>query len=237
MFPALMPKLKRLLPFGHKLRCPICESYHRRFRPFGLVPRPNAQCPGCGSLERHRLVWEFFRRETDLFDGRRKHMLHVAPEECLSARLRTLPDLDYLTADLINPAAMVAMDVTDIQFADHTFDVIYCSHVLEHVPEDRKAMREFFRVLKPDGWVVLMVPIEADATFEDPTVTDPKERERVFGQADHVRLYGPDFADRLREAGFAVRSVRPMDLGTEDYLARLSIPAAEAPVFYCTKCT
>src|SRR5262249_46840929 len=154
---------------------------------------------------------------------------------CLSARLGRVPNLDYLTADFLDTSAMVVMDVTNIQYPENTFDVIYCSHVLEHVLEDRKAMREFRRVLKPGGGAVLLVPIEADSTFEDPTVTDPKDRERVFGQQDHVRLYGPDFGDRLSEAGFTIRVVRPFDLGSPEELARLAIPSDEAPVFYCTK--
>jgi SAM-dependent methyltransferase len=226
---------KRLLPSYRKFHCSLCGHYDREFHSYGLVPRPNALCPGCGSLERHRLVWSFLQRETDLFDRRPKKMLHVAPEPCLSPHLRALPHLDYLTADLFSPTAMVVMDVTDIQYPDNSFDVIYCSHVLEHVLDDRKAMREFFRVLKPGGWAVLMVPIEADVTFEDPSVTDPKERERVFGQEDHVRIYGPDFVDRPREAGFTIRAFRPADLGGEKELAHLAIPATEAPLFYCIK--
>jgi SAM-dependent methyltransferase len=181
------------------------------------------------------LVWDFFRRETNLFDSRSKKMLHVAPEPCLSARLRALPNVDYVSADLMDPAAMVVLDITNIQYPDHSFDVVYCSHVMEHVPEDRKAMREFFRFLKPNGWAVLMVPIEAAVTFEDPSITDPAERERVFGQNDHVRIYGLDFVERLREAGFVARAYCPADLGSDDYLAHLAIPAAESPVFFCTK--
>ena len=133
-------------------------------------------------------------------------MLHIAPEPSLSPKFRAARNMDYLSADLdpVKAKAMVKMDITDIQFPDNSFDVIYCSHVLEHVPDDRKAMRELARVLKPSGWAMLAVPIPRDKTFEDPKITTAADRERVYGQYDHVRAYGPDFADRLRESGFAV---------------------------------
>jgi predicted SAM-dependent methyltransferase len=112
--------------------------------------------------------------------------------------------VDYLSADLYASNAMVKMDITDIQYSDNTFDVIYCSHVLEHVSDDRKAMREFHRVLKPRGWAILQVPIVAETTFEDSTVIHPEERRRLFGQHDHVRQYGLDYKERLISAGFSV---------------------------------
>jgi SAM-dependent methyltransferase len=225
---------KRLIPYYRKVRCPICDTWDHQFPSFGLVPRPNALCPGCGSLERHRMVWDFLRRETDLFDHRPKKMLHVAAEPALSSRLRHVPNLDYLTADLLDPSAMVVMDITNIPYPDQSFDVIYCSHVLEHVPDDRKALREFRRVLKSSGWTVVVVPIEGATTFEDPTVTDPKERERLFGQADHVRLYGPDFEERLVQAGFRVQAIRTTDLYSAEEMARHAVRADEHPIFFCT---
>lgn len=131
-------------------------------------------------------------------------MLHVAPEPQLSRLFQDKDYIEYLSADLCSSRAMVAMDITDIQYPANHFDVIYCSHVLEHVPDDKRAMRELRRVLKPEGWAILQVPITADETFEDPSITDPKERVRVFGQHDHVRRYGPDYVNRLRGAGFSV---------------------------------
>jgi SAM-dependent methyltransferase len=143
-------------------------------------------------------------QKTNLFDGNQKKMLHVAPEAQLSPLIQKADYINYLSADLFDPNAMVKMDITDIQYPDNTFDVIYCSHVLEHVQDDRKAMGEFHRVLKPGCWAILQVPITVDKTFEDPTVVSPKERERLFGQRDHVRRYGPDYKDRLVESGFSV---------------------------------
>jgi SAM-dependent methyltransferase len=214
--------------------CPVCGTPSRRFGEYGTVPRSDALCVHCGALERHRLAWLYLQRRTDLFDGRPKKMLHVAPEPAFERRLRAALRDGYLTADL-SGRAMVAMDVEDIRMPDASFDVIFCSHVLEHVHDDRKAMREFLRVLKPDGWAILLVPIMADATFEDPTVTDPAERLRLFGQADHVRRYGPDYVDRLREAGFAVTTTRVSDLASPEEAARMGLTHATGEIYHCTR--
>jgi SAM-dependent methyltransferase len=159
----------------------------------------------------------------------------VAPERCFVPHLRPILGTGYVTADLQNPADF-QWDVTAIPQPDASFDVIYCSHVLEHVLADRKAMSEFYRVLKPGGWAVLNVPITDERTFEDPTVTDPAERLRLFGQKDHVRRYGPDYVDRLREAGFHVEVFTPADLFSAAEIERLALGTnAAGEVFYCTK--
>jgi len=225
---------KACLPYYRRLQCPICGAWERHFGSFGLVPRPNAQCPSCGALERHRLVWLFIQRHTDLLTGGRNKMLHFAPEPLFSSRLSRLGDLDYTTADLYNSAAMVKADITALQFSDETFDVIYCSHVLEHIPDDRKAMRECRRVLKKNGYAIILVPITTTSTIEDPSVKDPKERERLFGQHDHVRRYGPDFADRLCESGFNVAVYTTADIAGVD-ANRFAIPPNEGPVYLCRR--
>ncbi len=161
-------------------------------------------------------------------------MLHIAPELQLSRLFRAQPSLDYLSADLKSPRAMVKMDITDIPYPDHTFDVIYCSHVLEHVPDDRKAMRELHRVLKPGGWAILQVPITAKATVEDPAVTDPQERLRLYGQIDHVRRYGPDYKDRLVEAGFGVILEQFVQELNERQVRRFGLNKC-SPIHLCTK--
>jgi SAM-dependent methyltransferase len=189
---------------GTQRYCPCCGSHLRRFKPFGLVRRPDALCPVCFSLDRHRLIFLYLTDRTTLFDGRRKRLLHIAPEPQLARLFRQVPSIDYLSGDLDGSRAMETMDVMDIRHEEGSFDVIYCSHVLEHVPDDRRAMRELYRVLAPSGWAILQVPIDAEQTYEDPTVEDPGERERLFGQDNHLRRYGPDYADRLRDAGFSV---------------------------------
>jgi SAM-dependent methyltransferase len=169
---------------GSKHQCAICQTKLRVFRAEG---KEKKECPYCLSRPRHRTTWLYFNQRTNLFDGSAKKMLHVAPEPSIATRLQKVAGIDYLSADLFDPAAMVKMDITDIQYPDNSFDVIYCSHVLEHVPQDRRAMRELARVLKPGGWAVLAVPIKGEKTFEDASVTAPEERERLFGQFDHVR--------------------------------------------------
>ena len=232
--PALRSAADKWRHFGLARYCPCCRAHLRKFIPFGLIPRLEAQCPLCGSLERHRLIFLYITRKTNLFDGRQKRMLHVAPEPHLSQLFRKAEKMDYLSADLSSPEAMVKMDIMDIQYSDNTFDVIFCSHVLEHVPDDRKAMREFYRVLKPGGWAILQVPILAKATFEDSTVISREERQRLFGQYDHVRQYGLDYKDRLIDAGFCVTVadfVRQLEYRT---VRRLGLMRNE-DVYFCRK--
>jgi SAM-dependent methyltransferase len=202
---AVRPLYKRVWYAGNAVACNICGTTARKFEQ-GPQTQWELGCPYCYSRPRHRTAYRFFHERTDLYDGRPKRMLHVAPEPALAPKFRAITGLDYLSGDLDPAAAMVQMDITDIRYPDNSFDVIYCSHVLEHVPDDRRAMRELARVLKPGGWAVLVVPFrDALETFEDPTITDPQSRQRLFGQWDHVRWYGAaDFQRRLEEAGFTV---------------------------------
>ena len=220
---------------GRDRWCPLCEKYSRKFRSFGRIRREDACCPHCGALERHRLVWLYLARMTDLFDGKPRKMLHVAPEPCLESRLKDRLGGNYLSADLLNPAAMVKMDVTAIPLPDEYFDVIYCSHVLEHVADDRKALREFHRVLRRSGWAILLVPITAERTMEAAAIVDPVERLKIFGQEDHVRRYGPDYIDRLQEAGFSVRVARAQDLFGREEIVAMGLTPACGDIYHCVK--
>ncbi len=230
---------KKVLYCGGNRWCPVCERSARKFRSFGAIAggeREDAQCPWCNTLERHRLVVAFMREKTDLSDSGQKRLLHIAPEPCLEKILRNAAGPGYLSGDLLNDSAMEKMDITQIHHPENSFDVIYCSHVLEHVPDDRLAMREFYRVLKPGGWAILNVPVTAETTFEDPSIEDPAERERLFGQFDHVRKYGPDYQDRLTEAGFLVTRFEKQDFLSEAELVRLGLTKEHSgDVFYCTK--
>lgn len=193
-----------VLYMGNNVECPCCGHRFASFASYGYVKRPNVLCRWCLSLERHRGLWLYLHRKTDILQ-RKARILHFAPEHQLQQIFKTNPNLDYLSADLDMPTAMVKMDITNITLPDNSFDVIICNHVLEHVPDDRKAMREMYRVLKPGGWAILQTPMSAlPHTVEDLTITDPRERERLFGQDDHVRTYGADKKDRLEEAGFRV---------------------------------
>lgn len=228
--------LYRSIPYrGEGRWCPVCEKESRNFGEFGVVPRVDAKCMRCGALERHRFVWLYLCGLTNLFNGNPKMMLHVAPEPCFEFKLRKRLGQGYITADLMNRRAMVKMDITKIQYPDNYFDVIYCSHVLEHVEDDKKAMREFFRVMKQDGWAILLVPITSDKTVEDASIVDPSERLKIFGQEDHVRRYGADFVDRLREAGFEVKVSSVIDLFETNDIVRMGLTPASGHIHYCYK--
>jgi SAM-dependent methyltransferase len=187
---------------------------------YGYVEsRPNALCPRCLALERHRLLWLWLTRQTDML-ATAPIFLHIAPEVSLMRQFDKIyaggAAERYVTADLESPLAKVKMDVQAIPFAAGSFDVIFCNHILEHVADDRRAMSEMYRVMRHGGWGVMLSPIdEARATtFEDDSVTDPAERTRLFGQYDHRRVYGRDYADRLRSVGWQVENI--------DYYASLT---------------
>lgn len=188
------------------VRCPLCRGSFDAFLPAGR--REGAVCPGCGSRERHRASWLFLEERPDLLAGA-ESLLHFAPEPYLRDRLAATPGLRYITADLVPGRADLPLDVTDLKLPDATFGAVLCSHVLEHVPDDRRAMRELHRILRPGGWAIVMVPLDLrlESTYEDPSITEPEGRLEAFLQFDHVRLYARDIAVRLREAGFRVEEV------------------------------
>jgi SAM-dependent methyltransferase len=188
---------------GDGVECPCCGRHYRAFAPLG--GRSGVICPGCGLHERHRALWLFLRARTNLFSDELR-VLHLAPEALFQRRLRAQANLDYLSADLDSPVAMSHFDVTRIPHPDDSFDAILCIHVLEHVADDRAAMSELRRVLRAGGWALVLVPVDASRseTYEDPAIRTPEERAQAYWQHDHVRLYGRDFPDRLREAGFMV---------------------------------
>ncbi len=171
--------------------------------------RLNARCPVCRSRDRARLLYLYLTKKTNIFTEQVK-LLHVAPEVALSAIFKKTANVDYLTADLNSEVVMVKMDITGINYPDNSFDVVICNHVLEHIVDDRKAMNEIYRVLKPGGWGILQVPMSftLENTYEDFSVTTPSEREEVFGQSDHVRIYAIDYLDRLKEAEFQVNAFK-----------------------------
>ena len=194
---------------GNKYTDPIDGKRFRSFLPYGYEnPRENVLSPSTLSLERHRLLWLFLQQETDLFRSNLK-VLHFAPEQAFYKRFRKLKNLDYTTTDLNSPLSDIKADICNLPFEDNTYDVILCNHVLEHIPDDQKAMQELYRVLKPGGWGVFQIPqdLQRERTFEDDNIIDRKERAKIFGQYDHVRIYGRDYFDKLRKAGFEVEEV------------------------------
>lgn len=215
---------------GDSVECPCCESTFSRFLPHR--GRSRAKCPRCGALERHRVLWLFLERETDLL-RRPGAMLHVAPEYAFLRRLSTVPGLRYVTGDFDSALATHRLDVMDLPFDSAGFDFLICNHVLEHVEDDRLAMAEIHRVLKPGGWAILMCPVDQRraSTLEDATAVTPAQRHRTFGQADHLRLYGRDYADRLAAAGFEVRADRYLDGFSEREIARFGLRREEDEAF------
>ena len=203
LFKWLIPLFYR----GNKFEDPIDGKKYRKLLPYGYKndQRENALAPGSLSLERHRLLWLFLKEESDFFTNDKK-MLHIAPEQCFVDVFRNQKNIDYTTADIESPLADVLMDVQDIPFDDNTFDVVMCNHVLEHVTDDKKAMQELYRILKPGGFGIFQVPqdINRTTTYEDASITSPKERSKHFGQYDHLRIYGMDFFDKLKNVGFKV---------------------------------
>ncbi len=200
---------------------PIDGKKFKSFLPYGYEkPRENVLSPSTLSLERHRLLWLYLKNETSLFTATLK-VLHFAPEQAFYKRFRKLKNLEYITTDLFSPLADVKADICNLPFEDNSFDVVLCNHVLEHIPEDTKAMHELYRVMKPNGWGIFQIPqdLKRAVTFEDDSITDKKERTKIFGQYDHVRIYGLDYFDKLRSIGFEVEGV--------DYTASFTIEEIE----------
>lgn len=205
----LVRPILALLLRGNKFTDPIDGKGFRSFLPYGYgKQRSNVLSPSTLSLERHRLLWLYLKDETNFFSENLK-VLHFAPEQCFLKRFRKLNNLDYTTTDLLSPIADVKADICDLPFEDNSYDVILCNHVLEHIPDDTKAMQELYRVMKPGGYGIFQIPqdLNRDTTFEDNTITDKAERAKIFGQYDHVRVYGKDYFDKLRSIGFKVEEV------------------------------
>lgn len=191
---------------GNKYTDPIDGKSFRKFLPYGYEnQRDNVLSPSTLSLERHRLLWLYLKNETDFFSAPKK-VLHFAPEQAFYKRFRNQKNLDYTTTDLNSPLADVKADICNLPFKDEEFDVIFCNHVLEHIPDDTKAMQELYRILKKGGMGIFQIPqdLSREKTFEDNSITDRKERAKIFGQYDHVRIYGRDYFDKLRSIGFRV---------------------------------
>jgi SAM-dependent methyltransferase len=219
-------RLQMLRHRGQQVFCPICGHSFDRFK--DDWNRTNALCWRCGSHERHRAQWLLFERRHELLSNAQA-LLHFAPEWALGQRLERLQGVRYVTADLREPHVDLRLDVTAIDLPDDSFDAVICSHVLEHVDDDRAAMRELRRITAAGGWCLVMVPLDIDRerTYEDRSIVAPEARERAFRQDDHVRLYAPDIGDRLAAAGFAVERIRPFEEFGSDLARRCGLLEAD----------
>jgi SAM-dependent methyltransferase len=224
---------------GTNVLCTCCKSSFKEFAPFGDNRRKNAWCPNCQSLERHRLLSLYFENKTNLYKQSIK-LLHIAPEDIFFKTFELQKNIEYYPVDIyphLYPKGTKYFDLlnpgdTDIE----KYDVIICNHVFQYIEDDKNAMINLCKLLKPNGWAIMQVPINGKepVTYEDPTITDPMERLKAFGLKEHVRYYGLDYADRLKAAGFKVL--------VDDYSAEFSDQdiykygfwKADA-VYYCTK--
>lgn len=218
--------------------CPVCKNTVRLFLPFGENQRFNAKCPVCGSLERHRALWLYFDNNIQLFDKKDMKILHFAPEGVFFNRFSIDDNIDYWPVD-INPQQgkiRKVVDITNITFADDSMDMIICNHVLEHIPDEKKAISELYRVLNPNGVAVLSVPIRMnrETTLENPEWNTPELRLKYYGQEDHVRIYGRDFADHLRAANFSVEVVDVSKEYSEEEMIRYGLKKGEQ-IYLCRK--
>lgn len=221
--------LLKLYYKGERFTDPIDGSRYRKFLPYGYENlRENALCPGTLSLERHRLLWLYLERETSFLNKKNK-VLHVAPEQVFYQKFKDFSHWNYTTTDLHSPLADIKADLCDLPFADHSFDLILCNHVLEHIPADKQAMKELYRVLKKGGTLIAQVPLDENRedTYENDAITDPKERSRIFGQYDHVRIYGKDYYQRLNNVGFKTKGVSFLDTLTAEEIERYALPKSE----------
>jgi len=214
---------------GKDFTDPIDGKSFKSFLPYGYgEQRNNVLSPSTLSLERHRLLWLYLKKETDFFNASKK-VLHFAPEQAFYKRFRKMTNLDYTTTDLNSPLADVTADICNLPFEDNSYDIIFCNHVLEHIPDDTKAMKELYRILRSGGMGIFQIPqdLSRAVTFEDDTITDKKERAKIFGQYDHVRVYGRDYFDKLRSVGFLVDEVDYTSKLTEDEVQRFCLAKGE----------
>jgi SAM-dependent methyltransferase len=227
--------IMRGLFFGRQRYCPICHSHCRLFLSHGGLKhrRPDVVCPVCLTHDRHRLAYVFLSTSTNLYDGLTKSLLHFAPEPEFMRQFKRIPSVHYVSADWASPHSSHKIDITNTQLPDSSFDVIYCSHVLEHVVEDRRAIQEMFRVLTPGGWALIQVPMgEQPQTIEFARTSSG--RQQPAWQTKHVRRYGIDFGERLFETGFEVQSLSAHHLATAEDCTRMSLITSE-PLFFCRK--
>lgn len=210
---------------GNKFTDPINGKSYRKFLPYGYVnQRDNALSPGTLSLERHRLLWLYLNNETNFFSKTLK-VLHIAPEQCFYNLFKNLKNINYTTFDLNSPLADIKGDICNLPFKENSFDFILCNHVLEHINDDKKAMKELYRVLNKNGTAILQVPInqKSSKTFEDSSIVDKKQRIEKFGQYDHIRLYGLDYFKKLESFGFKVDPLKYSKEFTENEIIKYGL--------------
>ncbi len=220
---------RRIYYAGTKYKCPICEHSFRKLLPggfnleiikqkeiIGAGYRENNICPYCQSTDRDRLIYLYLKNRTEIFSNKLK-VLHVSPEPALFRLIDNLKNIVYVVGTkysegIYYPKRITSIDLLNLPYNNHEFDLVICNHVLEHIIDDKRAMSEIFRVLVPGGLAILQVPYSnlLDKTYEDNTVVSESDREKHFGQFDHVRIYGKDYKNRLENVGFKLEVYDPI---------------------------
>ena len=220
-----------LLYKGDKVECPVCERSFSKFLSYGsdIAHRDGVLCPFDLTLERHRLMWLYLKDHSNFFTAENLKVLHIAPEQCFHKRFKKQENIDYLTGDLLSPIADMHFDLHDIPLEDNRFDVVFCNHVMEHVEDAHQCMSELYRVMKPGGWAIMQVPqdFSREVTYEDPSIVTPEDREKHYWQYDHVRLFGKDYPDWLRKAGFEVEEFDKESNYSEELRSRYKLMESE----------
>lgn len=220
-----------LLFKGDNVECPVCEKSFSKFLSYGsdIAHRENVLCPYDLTLERHRLMWLYLRDHSDFFTANKLAVLHIAPEQCFHKRFKNQKNLDYLTGDLVSPIADIHFDLHDIPLENDRFDVVFCNHVMEHVDDAIQCMTELCRVMKPGGWGIMQVPqdFSRETTLEDTAIKSPEDREKYYWQKDHVRLFGKDYPDWLKRAGFEVEEFHKESKYDEKLIQRYRLQKEE----------
>ncbi len=222
---------------GNQVECPVCERQFSKFLSYGsdIAHRENVLCPYDLTLERHRLMWLYLKKESNFFSNQQLEVLHIAPEQCFYDKFKKQANLNYLTGDLVSPLADLHFDLHHIPLEDNKFDVVFCNHVLEHVDDAMQCMKELNRVLKVGAWGIMQVPqdFSREETYEDKSITSPEEREKHYWQKDHVRLFGKDYPDWLRKAGFDVQEYKPSEHFDATFIAKNRL--MEKEILYIAK--
>ena len=215
---------------GNNVECPVCEKSFKKFLSYGskVAQRDNVLCPYDLTLERHRLMWLYLKDHSNFMTDK-LDVLHIAPEQCFHARFKEQSNLKYLTGDLESPIADMHFDLHSIPLEENRFDVVFCNHVLEHVDDALQCMKELYRVMKPGGWGIMQVPqdITRQETYEDGSITSPEDREKHYWQKDHVRLFGLDYPEWLKKAGFTVKEFKPTENYSKEQITRYRLQEGE----------
>lgn len=224
-------KIAPILYKGNNVECPVCERSFKKFLSYGsaVAQRDNVLCPYDLTLERHRLMWLYLKEHSNFLTADKLDVLHIAPEQCFHKRFKEQKNLNYLTGDLVSPLADLHFDLHSIPLEENSFDIIFCNHVLEHVDDALKCMKELYRVMRPGGWGIFQVPqdFSRETTYEDASITSPEEREKHFWQKDHVRLFGKDYPEWLKKAGFEVEEFRQESNYSKELIQRYRLQPEE----------